>query len=138
MKVVIDTNVFVSGVFWHGPPSAILELWQKGRFLLALSPEIVREYRFVSERLSFQFPNIDYQEFIDLVILHSEMRDPKPLPCPVSSDPKDDKFIACALDAEADYVVSGDSHLHSIKFYHGIQFLKPRKFLDGVLRKHIL
>ena len=45
MRVVIDTNVFVSGVFWKGPPAEILRAWRAGRIEIVLSPEILDEYR---------------------------------------------------------------------------------------------
>lgn len=45
MRVILDTNVFVSGVFFSGPPHEILRAWREGRFQMVLSPEILEEYR---------------------------------------------------------------------------------------------
>jgi predicted nucleic acid-binding protein len=44
IKAILDTNVFISGVFWKGPPFEILKAWQEQRFRLAISPPILDEY----------------------------------------------------------------------------------------------
>jgi predicted nucleic acid-binding protein len=44
MKVILDTNVFASGIFWNGIPAKILKLWQAGQFILYLTPDIFEEY----------------------------------------------------------------------------------------------
>lgn len=51
MRVILDTNVFISGVFFGGPPSRILEGWHDGRVTLVLSPEILDEYQRVAAEL---------------------------------------------------------------------------------------
>lgn len=56
MRVILDTNVFISGVFFGGPPSRILEGWRDGRLKLVLSPEILDEYQRVAAELRGQFP----------------------------------------------------------------------------------
>jgi uncharacterized protein len=61
LKVVMDTNVFVSGVFFSGPPYRVLEAWQSGRFELAVSQEILDEYRRVGEILAEERPALIYR-----------------------------------------------------------------------------
>lgn len=56
MRIVLDTNVFVSGIFFSGPPSRILEAWRDGKIELAISPDILSEYQRVGNELSKQFP----------------------------------------------------------------------------------
>ena len=56
MKIVIDTNVLVSGIFWSGPPYTILKAWQMQRFDLALSAEIFEEYKRVADALLRKYP----------------------------------------------------------------------------------
>jgi len=60
MKVVLDTNVLVSGIFFSGPPAEILRAWSQGKFKLVLSPEIIDEYTRVSAELADKFPDIDF------------------------------------------------------------------------------
>jgi len=52
MKIIIDTNVFISGVFFAGPPHTIIEAWRIGKLPLVISPEIYQEYLRVSESLA--------------------------------------------------------------------------------------
>ena len=59
LKVVLDTNVFVSGVFFSGPPYQILKTWQLGEFELIVSGEILDEYRRVGEILREEHPAVD-------------------------------------------------------------------------------
>ena len=59
MKVVVDTNVFVSGVFFSGPSYQILDAWRHGKVELVVSPEILDEYYRVAEELSKEFPGTD-------------------------------------------------------------------------------
>jgi predicted nucleic acid-binding protein len=59
MRIVLDTNVFVSGVFFSGPPYDILNAWRDGRVEIVVSPEILEEYVRVGEELARGFPGID-------------------------------------------------------------------------------
>jgi predicted nucleic acid-binding protein len=56
MKIVMDTNVFISGVFFTGPPHRILKAWQRGDLDLVISEEILDEYRRVGRILAEQYP----------------------------------------------------------------------------------
>ena len=76
MKVVLDTNVLVSGIFFSGPPAGILRAWSQGKFQLVLSPEILDEYKRVSAELAVKFPDIDIQRILDLIVVHSEVCSP--------------------------------------------------------------
>lgn len=56
MRVILDTNVFVSGIFFSGPPYEILHAWRQGRVTLVVSVEILSEYERVGQELAKQFP----------------------------------------------------------------------------------
>ncbi len=73
MKVVLDTNVFVSGVFFGGPPHKILEAWRDGKIQLSVSPSILDEYQRVMRELAVRFPEIEVEVLIDFIIVHSEI-----------------------------------------------------------------
>ncbi len=73
MKDILDTNVFISGIFFNGPPSKILQGWRNGRFTLVLSPEILDEYQRVAEALSKKYPPADLTELLDLIVIEAEM-----------------------------------------------------------------
>jgi putative PIN family toxin of toxin-antitoxin system len=130
VKIVLDTNVLVSGIFFGGPPGLILEAWQDGRIELAVSLEILAEYERVADELAEQFPSIDPAPFLALVALNSEIRDCPPLHEQVCGDPDDDKFLACALATDSGCVVSGDKLLLKVSGYRGIDVIRPRDFVD--------
>lgn len=134
MRVVIDTNVFVSGVFWKGPPAAILEAWRDGRIELVLSPAILDEYQRVGTELNRLFPAIDLNPILDMLPLNSRMVQDSVLPERLCSDPADDKFIAAAIAANADYVVSGDKALLKVRAYGGVLIVAPSTFVQAYLK----
>jgi putative PIN family toxin of toxin-antitoxin system len=133
MRVILDTNVFISGIFFGGPPHRILQGWRDGRVKLVLSPEILDEYRRVAEDLKTQFPAIDLTAILELLMVAAEMHQADPLSEPTCIDPDDDKFLACALASGSRLIVSGDKHLLAVDGYQGIEILKPRQFVDRYL-----
>lgn len=133
MKVVIDTNVFVSGVFFQGPSSRILKAWWNGTLQLAVSQEILAEYERTGEILSTRFPALNLQPILDWVAVKAEIYACPDLPMQVCADPDDDKFIACALASRCPVIISGDRHLLAVSGFQGIQVMKPREFMERYL-----
>jgi putative PIN family toxin of toxin-antitoxin system len=132
VKVVVDTNVFVSSVF-GGLPRKVAELWFEGRITLCLSEPIVTEYRRVLREIG-AVSGAEERALIEAFasgegVLYTA--DP-PLIEDVSSDPDDDKFLECALELGAEYVVSGDSDLLELGPYMGIPILTPRELLEQI------
>jgi putative PIN family toxin of toxin-antitoxin system len=132
MRVVLDTNVFVSGVFFSGPPYQILKAWQQQRLDIVVSAPILEEYRRVGKKLADQFRGVDLNPVHDLVAARAVVVEPVELPEPVCDDP-DDKFIACPMSGRAQYIVSGDKHLLRLSGYQGVEILTPRQFFDNCL-----
>ena len=133
LKVVMDTNVFVSGVFFSGPPYQILNAWQSGEFELVVSQEILDEYRRVGEILAKERPKIDLKPILTFVLEHAKVYKPVKLKESVCEDPDDDKFFACALASGSRVIISGDKHLLKVSNYQGIEVLKPREFVNRYL-----
>jgi putative PIN family toxin of toxin-antitoxin system len=133
LKIVLDTNVFISGIFFSGPPYQILKAWRDGRLQLLLSEEILAEYHRVGELLSDEYPHVDLRPFLELLTINTELVTPQKLPNQVCDDPDDDKFIACALAGKSKIIISGDKHLLKVSGYKGIKVLRPRKFVDEYL-----
>lgn len=133
MRVILDTNVFVSGIFFTGPPYQILRAWRDGKLKLVISPEILEEYQRVGTALAEQFPAIDLGQILELVTIKAEMVQAQSLQEQVCVDPDDDKFLACALAANSKIIVSGDKHLLHVSGFREIQVLKPREFVDEYL-----
>jgi putative PIN family toxin of toxin-antitoxin system len=128
MRVVVDTNVFVSS-FFGGNPRRVVDLWKQGTVTLCLSSEIVDEYVAVLGRLG-----VVSDEIRHLLRLFARghnclfTRTPPDIRV-VDADPDDDKFVACAVALDAEVIVSGDKHLLSVKSYMGIKVLSPNQFL---------
>lgn len=134
MRVVLDTNVFVSGVFFAGPPHEILSLWRDGSVRLVISAEILSEYRRVGQRLARSHPGIDLEPFLALLAVHAELVEAPPLPEPVCEDPTVDMFLACALASRTAVIVSGDKHLLRASGHAGLRVLRPRAFVQSLSR----
>lgn len=133
MRVVLDTNVFISGVFFTGPPYKILEAWRDARIQLVVSPAILEEYKRVGETLATQFPGVDLEPILDFLTLHAEVVIADTLLEPVCRDPDDDKFLACALASGVKHIISGDKHLLNASGYKGLKVVSPRRFVDDYL-----
>ena len=137
MRIVLDTNVLVSGIFFGGAPERIFHAWQYGKVQLVISAEIYAEYEEVVERFAEDHPSIatDLPSVLERITLFAELCTPSPLEEQVSSDPDDDKFLACAVHTGVEIVVSGDSDLLDVSGYRGVRVLNPRKFCDEFLKE---
>ncbi len=133
MKIVLDTNVFVSAVFFGGVPGRILEAWRDGRLQLVLSVDILDEYQRVGQVLGSQYSGVDLKPLLRLLTVEAEIIEAPGLPTPVSADPDDDKFLACASAAGVPVIVSGDKDLLDQDGWRGIRVLRPRQFTDEFL-----
>lgn len=132
MRVVLDTNVVISGVFFGGVPGRILSAWSAGQFVLALSPAILEEYRRVAHELGRRYPGVSttFEPVLTLIAMNAIIVDAPPLTIPVSDDPDDDMFLAAAVAAQTAVVVSGDQDLRRVSGWRGIEVLTPRQFAD--------
>jgi putative PIN family toxin of toxin-antitoxin system len=135
VKLILDTNVFVSGVFFSGPPFQILQGWRDEMVQLVISTEILEEYQRVGLILAQEHPLIDLMSMLDYLVQHAEVYSVPSLPERVCEDPDDDKFLACAIASGGTLVVSGDRHLLKVSGYQGVEVLKPREFVDKHLQQ---
>jgi len=133
MRVVVDTNVLVSGVFFSGIPRRILEAWRDRRIVIVASLETLEEYRRVGERLGAQFEGVSLEPFFTLLATNALIVQPRQLPEAIVSDPADDKFFACALAADCRVIVSGDKRVLAASGYGGVEVLRPRGFVERYL-----
>lgn len=135
MRVVIDTNVFVSGIFFGGRPLEVLNAWRQGLIEVVVSSAILLEYRRVVDELSATYPQADTEPWLELAHTHAPMVNAAPLGEQVCTDADDDKFLACAVTGGAKIVTSGDKALLAVSGYMGIEVLTPRQFVDMYLRQ---
>ena len=130
MRIVLDTNVFISGIFFSGPPSQILKAWKDTKIQIVLSKEILIEYQRIGDALSSKYSEIDILPIIDLLTIYGEVVETKDISVSISVDPDDNKFIECAIASNCKLIVSGDKHLLNVSGFQGIEVLKPREFID--------
>ena len=133
MKVVIDTNVLISGVFFSGAPYQVLQAWRDQKIQVVISPEIMAEYRRVGEIFTQERSGVDLSKILDYVFQNAIFYKSPAVPEPVCTDPDDDKFFACALASGSKLIVSGDKHLLKASGYHEVEVLKPNEFLEKFL-----
>lgn len=128
MRVVVDTNVFVSS-FFGGNPKKVIDLWKSGEIMLCLSKEIVDEYVEVMERL--RLPKKLTSEVLTLFasgfsLIFAGKTPPLDI---VSADPDDNKLFECAVALNARFIVSGDRAVVEVRDYMGIKIETPQQFL---------
>ena len=130
VKIVIDTNVFISS-FFGGVPREIINLWKEGKVVLCLSQNIIEEYIEVMNRLGLK----NTEEIQKLTKLFAEgynsiFTSKTPGINIVGDDPDDNKFIECAVALDCKFIISGDKHLKGIKKYIDTIIMSPRDFID--------
>ena len=133
MKVVVDTNVFISGVFFTGPPHQILNAWRRGSVQIVVAPEILTEYHDTGTELIAHFPEVELGPWLELLAVKSTLVEASPLEEQVCTDPDDDKFLACALAGRVSIIVSGDKALLRASGYKRLKVLTPRSFVNQYL-----
>lgn len=133
MRVVIDTNVLISAIFFKGKPDVILEAWRTGKLEIILSAEILYEYSNVLERLSVIFPSVDTSGILSILTAVCRVVEPKVIENQVCDDPDDDKFLAAALGGTSKTIITGDKHLLDADGFAGIEILGPAEFIDRYL-----
>lgn len=141
MKVVLDTNVIVSGTLIEkGHPAKILNEWRDGRFTLVISEEIIEEVKDVlnDKELRKKYKKLTKQRvgrLINFIRRHSLIVPGKLHLEVVKEDPEDNKILTAALEGDADCIVSGDDHLLKLKRFQGIPILSPANFAKQLRRK---
>jgi putative PIN family toxin of toxin-antitoxin system len=131
VKIVIDTNVFVSSFLNpKGTPQQIIDLWKSGQVTLCLCAEILSEYLEVLSRFGLA-GEPELRELLDLfktrqgiefVVIDNDLHI-------IEADPVDDKFLECALITRAACIVSGDKHLIGLQEYQWVSIISPSEFM---------
>jgi uncharacterized protein len=138
VKIILDTNVLVSGIFFKGVPNEILLEWKKGTFKLVVSHSVLNEYSAVVEELSKKYTSIEADQILEKISLNAKIYFEIALHEQICDDPDDDKFFALAIASKTKIIISGDKHLLQKSGYSGIKVLKPSEFLtQHLLSAHL-
>ena len=130
LRVVLDTNVLISAILFGGKPRQVLGKAIRGEIRLCLSEPILEELKGVLQR-----SKIDYSpEMIQFIITEltgiADFVSPSETIDVVLEDPEDNRILECAVEAKANYVISGDFHLLKLSRYHNIEVLNAAAFLE--------
>ena len=129
MKIVVDTNVLISGIFWKGPPFEVLNLWKRKQIVLLVSPEIIDEYYKTATEIALKYKISNIDSILNSILSNSEICSSIPLPEQICEDLDDDKFIACALSGHAKFIVTGDKKLLKVSEYEDVKIIRPSDFV---------
>jgi putative PIN family toxin of toxin-antitoxin system len=137
VRAVIDTNVLVSGLLWHGAPHVLLEHVRDGALGLVSSPALLTELEIVIHRAKFDLiltrSDTSRERALAEVRQLAEVIEPPPLPQPVCRDPDDDAVLALALAARVDLIVSGDDDLLAMGSYADIPIVDAAQAVQRVV-----
>lgn len=128
MQAVLDTNVLISGLLWHGPSADCLLAAERGDFDLVLSESILDELR---EKLiaKFAYSRADAALAVARIRIVAQIVPTMGQGGWVVNDPDDDKIVETAVNGGAELIVSGDRHLLALVHLAGIEVIEPREFL---------
>lgn len=130
MRIVLDTNVFISGIFWEGNfCSQLVDKWKNKKFDLVSSMEIIDELVKTLKNFKIQMPDDMIQDWRNLIIENSIIVEPTIKLDVVKEDLDDNKFLEAGLTGKADFIISQDNHLLKLKEYEGIKIVNPEDFL---------
>jgi len=133
MKIVLDTNVIISGLFWNGLPGKVLEKALK-EHTLCFTSETLTELKttLLYPKFASHFQKLDFtiDEFLTQITENAlVVSEPLQKISVIKEDPSDNKFLACAISCQASFIVSGDNHLLKLKNFKNIPIVQPKEFL---------
>lgn len=136
MRIVLDTNVIVSGfISPQGPPARLLSAWLEGEFILVTSNFQLNELARVLtyDRLRARFEPGQTEDFVRNISARSDVIGDSLPEIHLSSDPDDNRILATAVAGKANLVVSGDKgDLIGLGSVEGIPIVTPREALDRI------
>jgi len=133
IKVVLDTNVLISSILFKGELAVIVDLWKGGRLVPVVSRETFHEFRTVLGYPKFRLTKDEIKAIIEEEVLpFFEIVEITGEVSGVCKDSDDDKFIACALSASADYIVSGDKDFCDVGRYKSVRLITASQLLKMI------
>jgi hypothetical protein len=130
LRVVLDTNVLISAILFGGKPRQILEKAIRGEIRLCLSEPILEELKGVLQRSKFDYTPEMIQFILTELMGIADFVNPSETLNVVLEDPEDNRVLECAVEAKANYIISGDLHLLKLSKYRNIEVLNAAAFLE--------
>jgi putative PIN family toxin of toxin-antitoxin system len=129
-RVTAETNVYISGLLFSGPPRDFLQGAIEGKIQLFLSPPLFDEIRDVLFRPKFALPPDFVYAFLKEIEVISTTVFPKDSFHVINADPEDNRILECAWESKSDCIVTGDNHLLQLKSFKSIPIVSPALFLS--------
>jgi putative PIN family toxin of toxin-antitoxin system len=138
MKVVLDSNIFISAFTRSGKPDAVFERIAEELDILFITDDIVSEIEGVLKRAKFDLSDEKVEQRIAMIEKFGKkvVITPKHRATGVCRDPKDDKFLECAHAAGVDYIITGDKDLLVLKEYCGAKIITVNEYLKIINHSH--
>jgi len=132
--VVADTNVIVSGIISSkGAPAKVLDLFLRGEIMLCFNEgmlaEIERVLSYPKIKEKYGIEENEISNLLQIFIRYGFLVSSSPISNVIEKDPTDNVILQCAVDAEADFIVTGDTHLLELKSYSGIPIISAGEYL---------
>lgn len=128
MIVVLDTNVYISSIFWEGAPFIIVKKAIKQEIRVYISSSIINEIRKVLNR-DFSLSKQEIDDIVSSLYNFTHLIEPKEKFDIIKDDPSDDRILECAVTCNAKYIISYNNHLLNLKEFRGIKMVAPKEFL---------
>ena len=134
MKVVLDTNVWLSGIFWDGEASKIIEKSKKNNMQILISEDILSEIvNVLNKESKFQKYilnlRLSIEDLLRTILSVSDLIETKSKLDVIKADPKDNIILEAALDGKVEYIISYDNHLLNMIEFRSIKIISPGEFL---------
>lgn len=130
IKVVFDTNVLISSLLWSGNPRKCIMLARR-KYISAFTAQPILHELHKKLITRFKYSTNEADRVITDIKTYTNVIKPGKTLQLINADPEDNKIIECAIEAEANYIVSGDKHLLNLKKYKNLKILSPADFLDA-------
>lgn len=131
LRVVVDTNVFISGLIWGGNPEKVIEGWLEERFTLLISPFLLSEILLTLEK--FEWTEGETNRLREIIEVNAVKIFAK-RQTEVCRDSKDNQVLDLCRDGEANYLVTGDQDLLVLKEYEGVKIVSAKDFV-GIIKE---
>jgi putative PIN family toxin of toxin-antitoxin system len=138
LRVVLDTNNIVSGTIMpHGSSYEALEAWRRDQFILLTSKAVIKEVKRVLHysriQKKYHLTEIEIKKVVRNLIRYAVVTPGEAKLNVIKGDPADNEVLACAVEGEADFIISGDEDLKKVKIYRGIRIIGAKEFVKKIL-----